>query len=114
MTTFRYQNFYIKTVVEMLAHPLPLVAFLKPDTIDEYYTIPEYLATMNQTVERYSNDGVYFLKGFGFNIASLDELRSKLVDFNLTEGVNFFILSHPEALEELAKPEWDNNELPVA
>ena len=105
-----YQNFYIQAPIGMLEVPLPLVAFLKPDTIDEYYTIPEYLATMNQTVERYSNDGVYFLKGFGFNIDGLDELRLLLPDWGLTENVNFFIYSHPEALEELAKPEWNTEE----
>ena len=106
-----YHNFYIKAKVELLEVPLPLKAFMKLSddgvALDpvEYMTIPEYLKTINHTVDRISSDG-YFIKGFGFNLAGLDELRSKFVDFGLTLGENVFILSPGEIGEELAKPEW--------
>jgi len=100
-----FENFYVKAKVEMLKVPLPLSAFLKPNTTDKYYTIPEYLATLNHTVERFSNDG-YFIKGFGFNIAGLDELRTKFSAYGMTFGVDVFILSPKEVQDELALPEW--------
>ena len=114
MSKIIYQNFYIKSPVEMLDIPLPLEAFLKPaDNTDteRYYTINEYLASINQTIERWTNDGVYFLKGFGFDIDSLDELRLLLPDYGLEEKVNFFIVSPGQVGVELAKPEWNSDEL---
>lgn len=105
----KYENFYIKAPVGMLGIPLPLVAFEKPidnTDVERHYTIPEYLAVSGHTVKRFSNDGVFFLKGFGFNIAGLDEMRVKLGDYGMIENTNFFILSHPEAIEELATANW--------
>jgi len=99
-----FNNFYIKAPVGMLEIPIELTAFDKGD--GTYYTIPEYLATYNHTVDRFTTDGTMFLKGFGFTIKVLDELRAKLADYGLTEDTNFFILSQPEAVEELSKPEW--------
>jgi len=107
-----YQNFYIKAPVQLLGVPLPLKEFIKKDEqgqpLDpvEYMTIPEYLSTFNHKVSRYSNDGVFFIKGFGFNLAGLDELRAKLAEFNLELGKNIWILSPAEVQDELQKPEW--------
>ena len=108
-----FENFFIKAKVEVLGLPLPLQSFQKTDDtgaviVGEYYTIPEYLATFNHTVERYSNDG-YFIKGFGFNIQGLDEMRTKFANFGMTFDVDVFILSPVEVLEELAKPEWQDD-----
>lgn len=109
---YLYQNFYIKAPVQLLGVPLPLKEFIKKDGQGqplnpvEYMTIPEYLATFNHKVSRYSNDGTYFIKGFGFNLAGLDELRTKLADFNLTLGTDIWMLSPAEVQDELQKPEW--------
>lgn len=99
----------------MLEVPLPLTEFQKKDEdgniVDgEYYTIPEYLATRNHTVERYSNDG-YFIKGFGFNYDGLKELESKLEEYGMSIGTNFWVLSPAEVQEELAKEEWDSERM---
>lgn len=45
----------------------------------------------------------YFIKGFNFNLAGLDALRDKLIDFGLELGTNIWILSPNEAKEELFK-----------
>lgn len=113
MSDFIYQNFYIKAPVQILEVPLPLNEFIKKDeegnTVEgEYYTIPEYLATIGHTVDRYSSDG-FFIKGFGFNFDGLKELESKLGDFGLTIGTNIWILSPSEVQEELAKEEWNGD-----
>jgi len=105
-----YQNFYIKAPVAILEVPLPLAEFAKLDdegNEDGFYTIPEYLAAQNHTIERFSSDG-YFAKGFAFNIVGLDEMRSKFADFGMTLGADVFILSPGEIHEELAKPEWSD------
>lgn len=104
-----YENFFIKAPVKMLEVPLPLAGFVKPNTDPvEYYTIVEYLGTINHTVERFTNDGKFFVKGFGFNLAGIDELRAKLGDFGLELGTNIWILSPGEIGEELAKSEWQS------
>ena len=113
-----FENFFIKAKVEVLSLPLPLQSFQKTDDtgaviVGEYYTIPEYLATFNHTVERYSNDG-YFIKGFGFNLTGIDELRAKLGVFGLELGTNIWILSPAEVQDELKKPEWQSEELEVS
>ena len=114
--SFIYENFYIKAPVAMLEAPLPLNGFKKKDEngveLDpaEYMTIPEYLSTFNHTVERFTNDGAYFLKGFGFNLVGIDELRGKLMDFGLELDTNIWILSPAEVRDELAKPEWQAEE----
>lgn len=110
-----YENFYIKAPIQLLSVPLPLEAFKKKDEQGEYLdpiefmTIPEYLATINHTVSRFSKDGKYFLKGFGFNIKGLDEMRNKFSDFNLTLDKDIWILSIEEKQEELSKPEWQSD-----
>ncbi|MCF6330305.1 MAG: hypothetical protein L3I99_02000 [Sulfurimonas sp.] len=109
-----WQNFYIKAKVSMLEIPLPLNEFKKRngdgDIIEPvvYHTIPSYLATFNHTVSRFSKDG-YFMKGFGFNVAGLDELRDKFSDYGLEFNKDVFIFSLPEALEELKKSEWSSD-----
>ena len=113
-----YQNFYVAAPIAVLAMPLPLEAFKKRDEEsevipDEYYTIPEYLATFGHKVSRYNNDKTMFMKGFGFNIAGLDEMRAKFSEYGMTLGVNVFILSHPEALEMARLPEWQKDEAGV-
>ena len=106
-----YENFFIKAPVEMLEVPLPLAGFAKPDTDPvEYYTIVEYLGTINHTVERFTNDGKFFVKGFGFNLSGIDDLRSKLGDFGLTLDANIWILSPAEVQDELKNPEWQDEE----
>ena len=97
-----YHNFYIKAPVELLEVPLPLEDFKNED--GSYKTIPEYLADIGHTVDRFSTDG-YFLKGFSFNYKGLKELESKLGEFGLEIGKNIFILSFNEAQEELQKDE---------
>ncbi len=112
-----YQNFYIKAPVKLLGVPLPLKEFIKKDEqgqpLDpvEYMTIPEYLTTFNHRVSRYSNDGTYFIKGFGFNLSGLDELRAKLADFGLTLGTDIWILSPAEVQIELQKREWKQDDM---
>ena len=107
-----YTNFFIEAPVAMLAVPLPLEAFKKTDengvVLDpvEYMTIPEYLATFGHTVERYSNDGKFFIKGFGFNLKGVDEVQAKIGDFGLTLGTDIWIMSPYEVTQELKKPEW--------
>jgi len=104
----KFANFYIKAPVAMLAVELPIAPFLKED--GTYHTIPSYLETLGHTVERFTNDGTFFLKGFGFTIAGLDDMRSKIGSFGLTEGVEIFIMSEPEVQIELSKPEWQQVE----
>jgi len=111
-----YQNFFIKAPIAILEQPLPLTEFIKKDgegndIAGEYYTIPEYLATFNHTVERYNEDNSYFIKGFAFNVNGLDEMRARLTDFGLTLDTNVWILSPGEIGEELAKPEWQTTEV---
>ena len=112
-----YENFYIKAPVEILGAPLPLKAFIKKDeqgqplVPTEYMTIPEYLATFGHKVSRYSNDGTYFIKGFGFTLAGIDEIREKLSTFGLELGTDIWFLSPAEVQEELKKPEWQPDEL---
>jgi len=107
-----YENFYIKAPVQLLGVPLPLKEFIKTDEqgqpLDpvEYMTIPEYLATFNHKVTRFNNGKTFFIKGFGFNLSGLDELRTKLADFNLELGADIWILSPAEVQDELKKPEW--------
>ena len=100
-----YHNFYIKAPVQLLEVPLPLEDFKNED--GSYKTIPEYLAEISHTVDRFSNDG-YFLKGFSFNYKGLKELESKLGELGLEIGTNLFILTFNEAQEELMKEEWNN------
>lgn len=101
-----YHNFYIKAPVQLLEVPLPLEDFKNED--GSYKTVPQYLAEIGHTVDRFSKDG-YFLKGFSFNYKGLKELESKLGEFGLEIGVNIFILSFNEAQEELQKEEWNND-----
>jgi hypothetical protein len=103
-----YHNFYIKAPIQLLEVPLPLEDFKNED--GSYKTIPEYLAEINHTVDRFSTDG-YFLKGFSFNYQGLKELESKLGEFGLEIGKNIFILSFNEVQEELQKDEWNEEEL---
>jgi len=108
-----FQNFYIVAPVAMLEIALPLAAFKKIDdegNEDGYYTIPEYLTTISHTVSRYSADNTKFCKGFGFNLAGIDELRGKLGDYGLTLGEDLLILSPGEVQDELAKPEWNKED----
>lgn len=99
-----YENFFIKAKKELLTQRLPLEQFKKED--GNYMTIPEYLATFNHTVERFSTDG-YFLKGFGFNYKGLKEFESKLASFGLEIDRNIWILSPAEVQEELKKDIWN-------
>lgn len=100
----KYDNFYIKAPVQMLGVPIPLNDFLYGDT---YMTIPEYLAKNNRLeVKDFTKDGLFFIKGFSFNLEGLDALREKLVEFGLELGVNIWILSPNEAREELQT--WSN------
>ena len=99
-----YHNFYIKAPVQLLEVPLPLEDFKNED--GSFKTIPQYLAEINHTVDRFSIDG-YFLKGFSFNYVALKELENKLGEFGLEIGKNIFILSFNEAQEELQKGEWN-------
>lgn len=113
MSELIYQNFFIKAPVQMLGVSLPLNEFIKKDeegnTVEgEYYTIPEYLATIGHTVDRYSTDG-YFIKGFAFNFEGLKELEVKVSAFGLELGTSIWILSPVEVLEELAKVEWNGD-----
>lgn len=101
-----YHNFYIKAPVQLLEVPLPLEDFKSED--GSFKTIPEYLAEINHTVDRFSTDG-YFLKGFGFNYKELKELESKMGEFGLEIDRNIFILTFNEAQEELQKEEWNND-----
>lgn len=101
-----YHNFYIKAPVQLLEVPLPLEDFKNED--GNYKTIPEYLAEINHTVDRFSSDG-YFLKGFSFNYKGLKELETKVGEFGLGIGKNIFILSFNEAQEELQKDEWNQD-----
>ena len=99
-----YHNFYIKAPVQLLEVPLPLEDFKNGD--GSYKTIPQYLAEINHTVDRFSIDG-YFLKGFSFNYEGLKEFENKVGEFGLEIGKNIFILSFNEAQEELQKGEWN-------
>lgn len=101
-----YHNFYIKAPVQLLEVPLPLEDFKKED--GSYKTIPEYLAEIGHTVERFSTDG-YFLKGFSFNYQGLKEVESKVGELGLEIDRNIFILTFNEAQEELQKEEWNND-----
>ena len=101
-----YHNFYIKAPVQLLDVPLPLEDFKNED--GSFKTIPEYLAEIGHTVDRFSTDG-YFLKGFNFNYKGLKELESKVGGFGLEIGKNIFILTFNEAHEELLKEEWNND-----
>ena len=103
-----FNNFYIKAYVELLEVPLPLEAFKKED--GSYYTIPEYLATYGHTVTRYSNDKTMFIKGFGFDFDTIEELIKKLPDFGLVRGENIWIFSEPEVKIELQEPMWNKAE----
>lgn len=105
MSEYIYQNFYIKAPIELLEVPLPLKEFTNEE--GEQDNIIQYLARINHTVKRYSSDG-YFLKGFGFNIDGLDNLRTLLPNYGLTEKVNFFILSPGQVSEELSKDIWND------
>lgn len=98
-----YENFYIKAPIQLLDKPLSLETFKNEN--GSYKTINEYLADRNHSVKRFSTDG-YFIKGFGFNIDGLDELRSKLPNYGLIEKENFWILSPVEVQEELQKEIW--------
>ena len=100
-----YHNFYIKAPIQLLEVPLPLEDFKNED--GSYKTIPEYLAEINHTVDRFSADG-YFLKGFSFNYKGLKELESKVGELGLEIGTNLFILTFNEVHEELLKEEWNN------
>ena len=99
-----YHNFYIKAPIQLLEVPLPLEDFKNED--GSFKTIPEYLAEINHTIDRFSTDG-FFLKGFGFNYQGLKELESKVSAFGLEIETNIFILSLNEAQEELQKEEWN-------
>ena len=101
-----YHNFYIKAPVQLLEVPLPLEDFKNED--GSFKTIPEYLAEINHTVDRFSTDG-YFIKGFSFNYKELKELESKMGEFGLEIDRNIFILTFNEAQEELQKEEWNND-----
>ena len=103
-----YHNFYIKAPIQLLEVPLPLEDFKNED--GSFKTIPEYLAEIGHTVDRFSTDG-YFLKGFSFNYKGLKELETKVGEFGLEIGKNIFILSFNEAQEELQKDEWNQEEL---
>lgn len=101
-----YHNFYIKAPIQLLEAPLPLEDFKNED--GSYKTIPEYLAEINHTVDRFSSDG-YFLKGFSFNYKGLKELENKVGEFGLEIDTNLFLLTFNEAQEELMKEEWNND-----
>lgn len=103
-----YHNFYIKAPTQLLEVPLPLEDFKNED--GSFKTIPEYLAEINHTVDRFSKDG-YFLKGFSFNYKGLKELESKLGEFGLEIGNNIFVLSFNEVQEELQKEEWNETSI---
>ena len=103
-----YHNFYIKAPIQLLEVPLPLEDFKNED--GSFKTIPEYLAEINHTIDRFSIDG-FFLKGFGFNYQGLKEFESKLGEFGLEIGNNIFVLSLNEAQEELQKEEWNETSI---
>lgn len=120
--TKQFENYYVKSVVGMLDVPIPVEALLKTDEEgeiipDEYYTIREYEALFGHTIDRISNDGEYFVKGFQFNYETQDAIREKVADYALVfgyygdESANFIYMNHNEAMEELAKPEWTKEEV---
>jgi len=105
-----FENFFIKAHKDILKLPLPLETFkiLSEEDIwdgKSYHTIPTYLATFGHEVRRFSTDN-HFIKGFGFNIKALDEMRDKFADFGLIFEKNIWILSPEEIIEELKKDEW--------
>lgn len=104
------ENMYISAPSAMLEVPLPLESFkiLDENGIwnNEYHTIPTYLAEEGRTVTRFSNDGTKFVKGFNWTVSTIDEVREKLSDFNLTYGVDVVIMNHDEVMKLLATPEW--------
>lgn len=103
-----YHNFYIKAPITLLEVPLPLEDFKNED--GSYKTIPEYLAEINHTVDRFSSDG-YFLKGFSFNYKGLKELEGRVGEFGLEIGTNLFILTFNEVQEELQKGIWNETSI---
>jgi len=97
------QNFYIVAPVALLDQPFNLAVFKNQDST--YMSINTYLANINQTVERFSQDG-FFLKGFGFDFATLKEVELLLPSIGLTLDTDFFILNENEALKELETLRW--------
>ena len=106
-------NFYIVAPVAILETPLPIEVFsyIDENGVQTYHDIVSFLATHGHTVDRFSNDKSKFCKGFEFSISTLDEVRARFVEFNLAEGIDVLILTHKEALELLATPEWKKEDV---
>lgn len=104
-------NFWVIAPSSLLGTPLPLEAFKKYDEEGVeigYCTIEEYvLREYGHTEIRKSTDGSMFVKGFWFDLAGLDELRSKLSDYDLVENENFWILNAKEVSIKLQEDEWN-------
>ena len=104
-------NFYIIAPTAIKNVPLPIEFFAKKDENDaviagEFYTVAEVVELGGHTIERYSNDGLKFAKGFCFTFDTANELVAMLPDYNLTYGVDVKLINELEIGGELNTAEW--------
>ncbi len=112
-------NFTLKMTKDRIDTKIPIKKFEAKDTETgdiikdkfgkaTYATLPEYLATKNHTIKRFSD--THFVKGLEFTYKELKEMESELLKQGLVEGRDYWFLSHSELREELAKDEWNPKE----